>query len=91
MMLKKIIKTLQKNGWKVTVHDMGKDDVEFVLAVQLKEPDDLWYLALCFIEHELSLTACYLDKFEPSGKKKLWVAYFPAYKIGAAEYDWILG
>jgi hypothetical protein len=43
--MKDIIDALRLEKFKVTIHDNGTDKAEFVLAVVIEEPLDIWYLA----------------------------------------------
>ena len=40
-----LIDALRLEKFKVTIHDIGTDKAEFVLAVVIEEPLDIWYLA----------------------------------------------
>lgn len=43
--MKHIIDALRKEKIKVTIYDNGTDKVDFVLAVVIDEPIDIWYVA----------------------------------------------
>jgi hypothetical protein len=43
--MKDIIDTLRRENFKVTIHDIGTDKAEFVLAVFVTELLDIWYLS----------------------------------------------
>jgi hypothetical protein len=43
--VKDIIDALRLEKFKVTIHDNGTDKAEFVLAVVIEEPLDIWYVA----------------------------------------------
>ena len=43
--MKDIIDTLRRENFKVTIHDIGTDKSEFVLAVFITELLDIWYLS----------------------------------------------
>ena len=44
--MKDLIDTLRSERFKVTILDVGADNAEFVLAVAIQDPLDIWYLAL---------------------------------------------
>ena len=43
--MKNIIDALRRAKIKVTIYDNGTDKVDFVLAVVIDEPIDIWYVA----------------------------------------------
>jgi hypothetical protein len=43
--MKHIIDALRQEDIKVTIYDNGTDKVDFVLAVVIDEPIDIWYVA----------------------------------------------
>lgn len=75
--MKHIIDALRKEKIKVTIYDNGTEYADFVLAVVIDEPIDIWYVAsiigrtgvLPFIEGQ------YL--------------YFPSLQIDTDTYDYI--
>ena len=75
--MKHIIDTLRQGKIKVTIYDNGTDKVDFVLAVVIVDPIDIWYVAniignagvVPFMERQ------YL--------------FFPALRIDSDTYDYI--
>jgi hypothetical protein len=79
-MHKEIIKRLKKDGWSVTLHDVGHDRPDMVIAVKLTDAIDLWYLSKqC---HDLPMGAIFL-----TGNN---IAYFPVLNADADDYKEIM-
>ena len=76
--MKEIIDALREMRIKVTIYDNGTDLVDFVLAVAVEEPIDIWYAALTVGRSAI--------RPEQDGR----FLYFPELKIDAATYEYIL-
>lgn len=74
--MEQLIDDLTYEGHRVTIYDIGKPNAEFVLAVVIDEPIDIWYVA------SIVGTAQ-----SPMLVDKLLV--FPDKKINVALYDYI--
>lgn len=81
--MNEIIQCLRDARWKVTIHDVGHDTADFVLAVIIDDPTDLWYLGRFCMENDLDIGACF---FVP----KTGVAYFPRLRVDAKVYGVIV-
>lgn len=75
--MKHIIDALRKEKIKVTIYDNGTDKVDFVLAVVIDEPIDIWYVASI-----IGRTAV----LPVMGDHLL---YFPSLQIETDTYDYI--
>jgi hypothetical protein len=78
--MKTIIDMLRREMFKVTIHDCGKDEVMFRLAVKFDEPVDLYYLGRALSGVDLGLAA----------QTKDGLIYFPEVGIDAETYGYIL-
>lgn len=76
--MKHIIDALRKDEFKVTIYDNGTDKVDFVLAVVIDEPIDIWYVAAI-----IGRTTAALPEM---GDRLL---YFPSLQIDTDTYDYI--
>jgi hypothetical protein len=75
-----LIDQLRADGLKVTIHDAGDPEtglVNFVLAVRIDEPLDIWYVARVFKDVEV-IPKC-------SG----FLLFFPEITIDAVAYEYI--
>jgi len=77
--MKEIIETLIHAKWRVTMHDVGLDTADLVLAVVIDDPTDMWYLGRFCMENDLDMGACF---YVP----KSGVAYFPRLRVDAKAY-----
>ena len=75
--MKDIIDTLRLEEYKVTIHDIGTDKAEFVLAVVLEDMIDIWYVATV-MKHDFII---------PRLEGRL--LFFPALPVDAQTYDYI--
>ena len=77
--MKELIQKLRAEGLKVTIHDASGDAnrANFVLAVAIEEPLDIWYVALVMKE------SCAIPKIEG------FLLYFPEINIDAEAYEYI--
>ena len=73
-----IIQMLRQGGWQVTLHDVGVDRAELVLAVRLDEPLDLWYLSQDCGLNNLHMGAVFLTATN--------IVYFPLLVVDADDY-----
>lgn len=75
--MKHIIDALRKEKIKVTIYNNGTDKADFVLAVVIDEPIDIWYVASIIGRTGVlpSLEGRYL--------------FFPSLQIDADTYDYI--
>ena len=78
--MKTIIEMLRREFFTVTIHDCGKDEVKFCLAVQIEEPVDMYFLG--------RLLAQLPDLGCPACTKEL--AFFPMLEVDAETYGYIL-
>lgn len=74
--MKELIDSLRQQKFFPTIYDMGTNKPEFVLAVIVDEPIDIWYLS------RLMPDVGYLMM---NGK----LLYFPQMKINAEIYEYI--
>jgi hypothetical protein len=77
--MKTIIDMLRREFFTVTIHDCGKDEVKFCLAVQIEEPVDMYFLGRLLADVHLGVPA-YTKDF----------AYFPTMEVDAETYGYIL-
>ena len=80
MLLIPVIDLLRKESFVVTIHDCGKENVRFCLAVQVYDPEDLYHLGSTL--SGLPLGAVYYTK--------TGIFYFPEAVIDAETYTYIL-
>jgi hypothetical protein len=79
-MHKEIIQRLKKDGWQVTLHDVGHDRPDMVIAVKLTDAIDMWYLSKhC---HDLSMGAVFLTANH--------IAYFPMLSADLEDYEEVM-
>ena len=72
-----ITDALRQANMKVTIHDMGSNYVDFVLAVIIDEPVDIWYAAKA------------LDGLNVTASVKGNMLFFPEMKLSAEDYKHI--
>lgn len=75
--MRDLIDSLRREKIRVTIHDMGTDKVDFVLAVVVEESIDIWYVASI-----VGRTAT----VPKMGDK---IMYFPTLKIDTDTYDYL--
>lgn len=75
--MKNIIDALRRAKIKVTIYDNGTDKVDFVLAVVVDEPIDIWYVAA--IIGRTGVLPGMDDRY----------LFFPNLKIDSDTYDYI--
>jgi hypothetical protein len=75
--MKNIIDALRRAKIKVTIYDNGTDKVDFVLAVMIVDPIDIWYVANVIGRAGV---VPYID-----GRH----LFFPALRIDSDTYDYI--
>lgn len=75
--MKHIIDSLRQEKIKVTIYNNGTDKVDFVLAVVIDEPIDIWYVASI-----IGRTAVLPEMGDH-------LLYFPSLKIDTDTYDYI--
>ncbi len=75
--MKHIIDALRQEKIKVTIYDNGTDKVDFVLAVVIDEPIDIWYVASI-----IGRTAVLPEMGDH-------LLYFPSLQIDTDTYDYI--
>lgn len=75
--MRHIIDALRKEKIKVTIYDHGTERVDFVLAVVIDEPIDIWYVSSIIGRTEVLpfMDGQYL--------------FFPSLKIDTDTYDYI--
>ena len=74
--MKDLIESLRQQKFSPTIYDMGKDKLEFVLAVTVDEPIDIWYLSRLMPDVGAPVL---------NGR----FLYFPKMKINAETYEYI--
>jgi hypothetical protein len=73
-----ITDALRQANMKVTIHDMGRTNyVDFVLAVIIEEPVDIWYAAKA------------MDGLHVTASVKGNMLFFPEMKLSAEDYRYI--
>jgi len=77
--MKEIIKSLRAEGLKVTMYDIDEEHekANFVLAVLIMEPLDIWYVALV------------MKGMNVTPKVEGWTLFFPQLPIDAETYEYI--
>jgi hypothetical protein len=71
-----LIDSLRQQKFFVTMYDMGKNKLDFVLAVIVDEPIEIWYVSR--VMHDVGIPM--LD-----GR----LLYFPVMKINAETYEYL--
>lgn len=74
--MRELIDSLRQQKFFVTMYDMGTDKPEFVLAVIVDEPIEIWYASRAMLG---------IDTPMMDGR----LLYFPALKINAETYEYI--
>lgn len=77
-----IIQLLKNGGWQVTLHDVGVDRAELVLAVKVSDAIDLWYLARDCVRNHLEMGAVFLTANN--------IVYFPLFVADADDYKAVM-
>jgi hypothetical protein len=78
MSLLPVINLLRESQYEVTIHDCGKQDAKFCLAIMTSEPADLFYLGELLGDYSLGV-AMVNDG----------LLYFPSTPINAEMYEYI--
>lgn len=76
------IKTLKGCGWKLTMHDVGIDQAEMVLAVKVNDAVDLWYLSQDCALNDLLMGAVFMTADN--------IVYFPLFVLDSDDYKAIM-
>ena len=79
--MKDLIETLQATGFKLTLHDA---DGDFVLAIKVDDPSELFYIGAWAAENKSYLGACHFSE-----RNK--IAYFPLQIVDKEGYELICG
>lgn len=76
MQIIQLIKDYRERGFHVTAYDTGSGAADFVLALKIEEPIDLWY--------------AYREGLIPKYDDKQSILYFPLLALDAASFKEIV-